>query len=159
MEQPAKPREILITRKFPHHPIEGTEKRSIPKWIKRKDLNHFVRYHSDRGYIPIDNFKKEIRITSIAGKRLTRTQVDDLFKHAAVWQKLLLKETSVAGTYTFFAPVEQANTVVVNSTDGHASRDSQDNSSGSKTINKNLHRREGLSLERTHSKGKPAMAS
>ena len=70
------------------------------KWIKRKDLNHFVRYHSDRGHIPIDNFKKEIRIISYAGKRLTRTQIDDLFKHAAVWQKLLLKEKSVRGTYT-----------------------------------------------------------
>ena len=94
------PKSRVITRKWGHHPIEGSEKRFVPKWIKRKDLNHFVRYHSDRGHIPIDNFKKEIRIISYAGKRLTRTQIDDLFKHAAVWQKLLLKEKSVRGTHT-----------------------------------------------------------
>ena len=89
------PKSRVITRKWGHHPIEGSEKRSVPKWIKRKDLNHFVRYFSDRGFIPIDKYKKEIWITSLAGQRLTRTQIDDLFKHAAVWQKLLLKEKYV----------------------------------------------------------------
>ena len=95
-----KPSERLITRKWGYHPIEGSEKRSVPKWIERKDLNHFVRYFSDQGFIPIEKYKNEIRITSLAGKRLTRTQINDLFNHAAIWQKLLLKEKSVRGTYT-----------------------------------------------------------
>ena len=94
------PKSRVITRRWYLHPIEGTARRGLPKWLSRDDLTHFVCYFTDRGFIPIDKYQKEIEITSLAGKKLFPQQRNDLFKHAAVWQKLLLKEKSVRGTYT-----------------------------------------------------------
>ena len=119
------PKSRVIKKRWYLHPIEGTQKWSLPKWLSRDSLTHFVCYFTDRGFVPIDKYQKEIQITSLAGKKLFPQQRSDLFKHAAVWQKSLLKEKSVRGTMK--SDSSSNSGMAYNSSHGRASRNPQTN--------------------------------
>ncbi len=102
-------------------PIKGTEKRDLPRFIDRGDLTFFVRYFSEGGAIPIAEELNGMRI-SFGGQSLSPQQRKAFFKHAQLWQDLLLAES---GRETFKS--DSTNQVAQHRSHGRISRDSSSN--------------------------------
>lgn len=71
------------------NPIKGTEKRDLPRFISRSELTWFVRYMSESGAIPLSNIPQFM--VSFGGDKLNPQQRKVFFKHAQIWQDLLLR--------------------------------------------------------------------
>ena len=117
-------------------PIEGTQKLKLPKWLPRYQLTWFVRYFSRGGAYPIDEALNGMRI-AFAGEPLPVHKRKAFFRHARIWQDLLLREKSDRGTMNS----DSTNTLVVNSKDGLPLRDTQDNLVRPAKTYQNLQRR------------------
>ena len=108
----------------------------LPKWLPRHDLTFFVRCHSQAGAYPIDEALNGMRI-SFDGEPLPLHKRKAYFRHARIWQDLLLREKSDRGTMNS----DSTNTVANYSRNGHRLADTQDNLARPAKTYKNLQRR------------------
>ena len=119
-----------------HNFIKGTQKRDLPKLFSRKEFTFLIRMFTEAGAIPISEECKGMRF-DFGGYLLSKNEKRLFFKHADLWQKILLEGESDRVTTNR----DSTNTLVVNSTDGLPLRDTQDNTSRPKKTYENLQRR------------------
>ncbi len=72
--------------------IKGTEKRDLPKVFSREDFTFLIRMFTEAGAIPISSECKGMRF-EFGGKELSRTERHLFFKHADIWQQILLAKS------------------------------------------------------------------
>ncbi len=121
--------------------IEGTQKLKTPKWLSRKGLTFFVRYFSQGGMIPIDEYRNGFRISNVEGEQLPEEKRRVYFRHARIWQDLLLKEKSDRGAMN-----SDSNKVDHVSRHGPTARNQSPASPSSSQKVQNLQTRSGLQV-------------